>query len=96
MITVSKALTYINDVHCGYLAFACEDGLVVRSEMVDTCKDVGELPEYARYALIGSKMDGKLVDCKYYDADRVEEDFEVFPIVDGMVSLKAIRDHMGY
>lgn len=75
-VSINTALHYINVQHCGYLAFACEDGLVFRSEAV--------ISRFTATALN-----------RPHD-DRVEEDFEVFPIVDGMVSLKAIRNHMGY
>ncbi|MGV1835242.1 hypothetical protein ACQZ6C_10810 [Rhizobium rhizogenes] len=75
MVTINQALNYINNVHVGYQAFACEDGLVFKSEVV---------------------LDDRTMRHSDDQDDNWFEELEVFPIVNGMVDLAAIRAHMGY
>jgi hypothetical protein len=89
MITVSKALDYINKAHHGYEAYATEDGLVFKSVCLHKAPEVPN----AFYTPLTTY--GAAIQVHHYEDDMFEE-LEVFPIVDGMVSLKAIRDHMGY
>lgn len=85
---IANALRFVNS-HGGIHAFVTADGFVVKSEAVHPSMEDWYTPAFYAEVL------------EHYpnirDNDRVTEEFEVFPVSEaGMVSLSALRSHLGY